>query len=331
MSDKNKLKTDDMSLSEIMELSMAFQKSRIFLTAFELGVFTVLGNENKTSKAVAKAINADHRGTDRLLNALCALNVLKKSGEKYKNTPAAAEFLVKGKPGYQAGLMHTVYLWNSWDTLSDAVRKGGLVRQKPVEERDDQWFAAFITAMQGRAAQEAPELVSKLNLSGVSRVLDVGGGSGAFSIAFVRASQSIHATVFDLPNVVSMTREYIEKEGLGHRINTVAGNYNTDELPREYDLILLSAIIHSNSQEQNRALFSKISRALNPGGKLVVSDFIVEDDRTTPAFGVIFALNMLVNTPEGDTFTESEIKSWMEAAGLSFVERKNNIMIGAKK
>jgi predicted O-methyltransferase YrrM len=314
----------------MIALSRAFQESRIFLTAYEMDVFTVLGDEAKSSREVSEAINADHRGTDRLLNALCALKVLQKSGDTYRNSSDAARYLVKGKSGYQSGLMHTVHLWNSWNTLTDAVRNGGLVRQKPVEGRDDEWFVAFIAAMHGRAAKEAPILVSRLNLNGVSRVLDVGGGSGIFAMAFVRASESIRATVFDLPNVVSLTRGYIEKEGLGHRIDTVAGDYNSDELPPGYDLVFLSAIIHSNSPKQNQALFTKISDALNPGGKIVVSDFIMNDDRTSPLFGAIFALNMMVNTPGGDTYTESEVKSWMKAAGMSFVERNDGIMIGKK-
>jgi precorrin-6B methylase 2 len=330
MNDETDVKSDAISLGEMIELSRAFQKSRIFLTAYEMDVFTVLGDEEKSSKEISVAIYADHRGTDRLLNALCALKVLKKSGDKYKNSPDAAQYLVKGKSGYQAGLMHTVHLWNSWDTLTDAVRNGGLVRQKPVEGRDDEWFVGFIAAMHGRAAKEAPELVSRLDLSGVSRVLDVGGGSGAFSMAFVRASGSIQATVFDLPNVVSLTQGYIEKEGLGDRIDTVAGDYNIDELPQGYDLAFLSAIIHSNSLKQNQKLFTKISDALNPGGKIVVSDFIMNDDRTSPAFGAIFALNMIVNTRGGDTYTESEVKSWMKTAGMSFVERNGRVMIGNK-
>jgi precorrin-6B methylase 2 len=331
MNDEIDVGSDGISLSEMIELSRAFQKSRIFLTAYEMGVFTVLGDEEKSSKEISDAIHADHRGTDRLLNALCALKVLRKSGDKYKNSPAAAQFLVSGKSDYQAGLMHTVHLWNSWDTLTDAVRNGGLVRQKPVEGRDDGWFVGFIAAMHGRAAKEAPELVSKLDLSGVSRILDVGGGSGAFSIAFVRAGESIRATVFDLPNVVSLTRGYIQKEGLGHRIDTVSGDYNKDGLPKGYDIAFLSAIIHSNSPKQNQALFTKISHSLNPGGKIVVSDFIMNDERTSPAFGAIFALNMLVNTPGGDTFTESEVTSWMKAAGMSFVERNGSLMIGRKE
>ncbi len=331
MNDETNVQLDGTSLSGMLELSRAFQKSRIFLTAYELDVFTLLGDEEKSSKEISDAIDADHRGTDRLLNALCALKFLIKSGDRFKNSPVAAQFLVKGKPGFQAGLMHTVHLWNSWDTLTDAVRNGGLVRQRPVEERDDAWFAGFIAAMHGRAAKQAPELISTLDLSGVSRVLDVGGGSGAFSMAFVRASESIRATVFDLPTVASLTQGYIEKEGLGHRIDTVAGDYNKDELPQGYDLTFLSAIIHSNSAKQNQTLFTKINAALNPGGKIVVSDFIMDDDRTRPTFGAIFALNMLVNTPGGDTFTESEVKSWMNAAGMSFVERIGGVMIGKKE
>jgi len=330
MNDEAHVKPDGISLDEIIEMSRAFQKSRILLTAYEMDIFTVLGEEEKSSKEISDAVCADHRGMDRLLNALCALNVLKKSGDKYKNSPATAQYLVKGKSGYQAGLMHTVHLWNSWGTLTDAVRNGGLVQQRPVEGRDDEWFVAFIAAMHGRAAKEAPELISRLDLSGVSRVLDVGGGSGAFSMAFVRASESIQATVFDLPNVVSLSQGYIEKEGLGRRIDTVAGDYNKDELPQGYDLVFLSAIIHSNSPEQNQALFHKINGALNPGGKIVVSDFIMNDDRTSPPFGAIFALNMIVNTPGGDTYAESEVKSWMKAAGISFVERNDGVMIGKK-
>ena len=325
-----KSKGEGISHEGIMELSRAFQGSRILLSAFELDVFTVLGDEEKSSEEVANTIAADPRGTDRLLNALCVLKVLTKSRDKFANSPAAAQLLVKGKPGYQAGLMHTVHLWDSWSTLTSAVRNGGLVNQSAVEDRDDTWFVAFIAAMHGRAAKEAPGLVSRLDLAGVSRVLDVGGGSGAFSMAFVRAKDGLKSTVFDLPNVVSLTQGYIEKEGLSDRIDTVAGDYKRDELPIGYDLVFLSAIIHSNSPRLNQSLFNKVSRSLNPGGRIVISDFIMNDDRVSPAFGAFFALNMLVNTPEGDTYTEQEVKEWITRAGMSFVERKGGLMIGRK-
>lgn len=336
MSDEERnSKQEGLSIGRIMEISRAFQGSRIFLTAYELDLFTTLGDEERSSEEIARAIGTDPRGTDRLLNALCGLELLFKSHGKFTNSPAAAQFLVKGKPEYQTGLMHTVHLWDSWSTLTGAVRNGGMVAQRPVDERDDTWSVAFIAAMHARAAGEAPGLVDALDLTGVSRVLDVGGGSGAFSMAFVRAADTITATVFDLPNVVSLTQGYVDQEGLGDKIDTVAGDYNKDELPAGYDLVFLSAIIHSNSPLQNQALFEKVSRALNAGGRLVVSDFIMNDDRLGPAFGAFFALNMLVNTPLGDTYTESEIKGWMENAGMTFLDRTDQratgLMIGRKQ
>jgi len=212
VNDSNKNSTSKgIPIERIMELSRAFQGSRILLSAFELDIFTVIGETEKTSEEVARAIGADPRGTDRLLNALCALELLFKSNGKFSNSPAAAQLLVKGSPGYQAGLMHSVHLWDSWSTLTGAVRNGGLVRQRPVDERDDTWFVAFIAAMHGRAVNEAPRLIGTLDLTGVSRVLDVGGGSGAFSMAFVRAKDDLKATVFDLPNVVPLTQGYVDQ------------------------------------------------------------------------------------------------------------------------
>lgn len=336
MSDEEeKSQPEGMSIGRMMELARAFQGSRIVLTAYELDVFTTLGDQEKSSEEVARAIGADARGTDRLLNSLCALALLFKSDGKFTNCPVAAQYLVKGKPDYQSGLMHTVHLWDSWSMLTGAVRDGGMVAQRPVEERDDTWFVAFIAAMHARAVNEAPVLVGNLDLTGVSRVLDVGGGSGAFSMAFVRAGNNIKATVFDLPNVVSLTQGYIDEEGLGDKIDTVAGDYNNDQLPTGYDLAFLSAIIHSNSSGENRALFHKVGKALNPGGRIVVSDFIMDDDRTRPAFGAFFALNMLVNTSQGDTYTESEIKEWMTSTGVFSLERQDprapGIMIGRKE
>ena len=141
------------------------------------------------------------------------------------------------------------------------------------------------------------------------------------------------ATVFDLPNVINLTKKYIEAEGFTGQVDTVTGDYLKDELGSSYDLVLLSAIIHSNSPEENKLLFEKCAKALNPGGQLVVLDHVMSEDRTEPLTGALFALNMLVGTPEGDTYTEAEIKSWMKEARLSNITRKstdigNDMMIG---
>jgi cyclopropane fatty-acyl-phospholipid synthase-like methyltransferase len=222
-----------------------------------------------------------------------------------------------------AGMMHAVHLWDTWSTLTQAVCHGKSVVAGHTNKRGGERLTAFIASMHQRACQQASALVALLDLSAVSRVLDIGGGSGAYSMAFVRANETIKATVFDLPNVIALTRDYIQKEGLSNRVETVAGDYNIDKFGSGFDLVFLSAIIHINSPEGNRELIRKGAEALNPQGQMVIQDFVMDEDRTTPALGALFALNMLVATESGDTYTESEIRMWMEEAGLAEIIRKD--------
>jgi len=304
-------------------MASGFQRSRVLLTAFELGLFTALGDCSQTSEQVAGGLGTDPRATNRLMNALCALGLLEKHGDSFANTPVAAQHLVEGRDAYLAGLGHTAHRWHSWSTLTESVRKGSAVGASHIDDRGDEWLGSFIEAMHTRARSTAPDLIACLDLAGVTRVLDVGGGSGVYSMAFVRAGDDLTATVFDLPNVVPLTREYVEREGLSHRIDTAVGDYTADTLPRGYDLVFLSAIVHSNSPRGNADLIRKCAAALNPGGQVVVVDFIVDEDRTSPPFAALFALNMLVGTQEGDTYTEAEVCEWMERAGLIDMARQD--------
>lgn len=304
----------------IREIATAFQKSRIFLTAYELGIFTFLGDTAQRSEDIAERLGADPRATDRLLNALCAIGLVEKSNNTFSNTPAAARFLVAGTSDYLAGFMHTVHLWDTWSTLTDAVREGTIVAGRTTGDR---WLSAFIAAMHDRGMKQAPASIAGLDLTGVTRVLDVGGGSGAYAVAFVRSGQGIRATVVDLPSVIPLTRSYVDKEGLLDRIEFREGDYKRDSLGSGYDIAFLSAVVHSNSDAENRALLVKCAASVLPGGQVVVQDFIMDPDRTSPAHGTFFALNMLVGTAEGDTYTEAEIRGWMEEAGLVEIKRIN--------
>jgi predicted O-methyltransferase YrrM len=142
-------------------------------------------------------------------------------------------------------------------------------------------------------------------------------------MAFVKAAPNIRATVFDLPGVVSLAQGYIKQAGLSEYVEAIVGNYLIDELGKGFDLVFISAVIHSNSPEENQLLLKKAVRALNPRGKVVIHDFIINEDRTGPARSALFALNMLVATEGGDTYTESELRAWMTAAGLSRIWRKD--------
>ena len=320
---------------DLHQLARAFFRSRILLTAYELGLFTALGDGGKTSAEVASALETDPRATDRLMNALAVLGLLHKEEGRFANAEAAARYLVKGKAEYMAGLMHTVNLWDSWSTLTGAVRAGTTAFERPGGEAGERRTDAFIAAMHAGASARAERLVATLDLAGVSRVLDVGGGSGAYAMAFVRASKKITATVFDLPHVTPLTRRYVEAGGLSGKIDVVEGDATADELPRGYDLVFMSQLLHSNSPAENEALIANGAASLNPGGRLVIQDFVVDEGRAGPPQAVIFALNMLVNTEAGDTYTEAEIRRWLEAAGLADVERRDTdfettLMIGRK-
>ncbi|MBN2515209.1 MAG: methyltransferase domain-containing protein [Deltaproteobacteria bacterium] len=306
-----------LSPEDIGRTATAFKKSRILLSAFELDLFTVLGRQKRTSHDVAVELGTNPRATDRLLNALCALGLIRKDDGYFSNTESATRFLVKGEKEYMSGMMHTAHLWRTWNTMTGAIKKGGRAMDTSIKEEDPAWTPAFIEAMNYRAVMVAEKLVSRLDLAGVKQVLDVGGGSGAYAIAFVKSHPDIVATVFDLPGVIRLTKQYIAESGMTDRISTVSGDYHEDDLGTGFDLVFLSAIIHSNSPDRNRALIEKGAKALNPGGRIIIQDFIVNEDRTGPLFGVLFALNMIVGTEAGDTYTESEVKTWLMQAGVT--------------
>ena len=325
------------SPSRILDTISAFRPARVLLTSFELGIFTAIGDGPKESREIAQTLGTSERATDRLMNALCGMGFLKKRSGRFQNAPLTARYLVKDRPDYLAGLMHQVGLWERWSTLSQAVREGSPVTvHGEIGDQGSGWLEAFIEAMHMRARGQAGIVARSINLRGVKRVLDVGGGSGAFSMAFVRTKKGLQAVVFDLPQVTILTRRFLEAEGLTNSIETTNGNYETDSLGSGFDLVFLSAIIHSNSAEVNRLLFKKTYDALTPEGRLVVLDHVMREDRTTPLAGAFFSLNMLVGTKAGDTYTESEIRQWMTEAGFKDIRRKStpfgtDLMIGKKK
>lgn len=323
------------SLEQLREAVYGFRRSRIILSAFELGIFSALAGKALASGQLAKKIGADARACDRLLNALCALGLVKKNKGAFANTRIAREFLTAGSPQFLAGLAHTAGQWQSWHTLSSAVRRGGTVCEKKAAPGVENRLAGFIAAMHERATPQAPAIVKLLDLARVKRCLDIGAGSAAYAMALARASKAIRAVAFDLPDVLPLTRDYVRRAGLLSRFDFIAGDFLCDDWGEGYDLVLLSAIVHMNGPQENQRLVARAARSLNPGGQLVIQDFIMRPDRTRPVVGAIFALNMLVATTAGDTFTAAEVRGWMRAAGLRKIALKTtpfdaSLMIGRK-
>ncbi len=324
------------SPGEFMEMVNAFRISRIILTAHELNLFTLLKDGPLTSPVMAKAIGANERATDRLMNALVPIGLLKKAGSQFSNSDFSTRFMIKGQPTYMGGVTHLGHLWKTWSTLTEAVKAGTSVAVKQsIGNREEVWLESFIAAMHSRGLQQAKEIAAVLDLSQTRQALDIGGGSGAFTFEFIRENPAIRGTIFDLPNVIPITRQYISHEGFDDSVTTLAGDYLKDKFGYDYDLVFVSAVLHINSPEENMLLINKCAEALNPGGQLVILDHIMTDDRTGPAVGAFFALNMLVGTEKGDTYTEKEIKLWMQAAGFKYIRRRDtpqgsNMMIGIK-
>ena len=323
------------SAEDIRELANSFRESRTFLTAFELKIFTVLDKHLMTSDEAAKKINADSRATDRLMNALCSMGLLKKVHGKFYNTDLSSKYLVEGKPEFMGGLYHTNNLWDTWSNLTDSVIKGSSIISNQNKTEKDDWVKSFIGAMHYRGVNQGKIIAMMIDLTNVKRMLDVGGGSAAFSMEFVKRNPAINAVVLDLPHVIPITKKYVSESGLSDKINFLEGDYLTRDFEGSYDLILLSAIVHINNYEQNKMLIKKCADALNKNGMIVISDFVMNDYRTKPYHGALFSLNMLVGTANGDTYTEKEIREWFDSAGLSKIERKNtsfgtDLMIAVK-
>lgn len=305
------------SFSDLTETMHGFQESRVLLTAVELDVFTAVGH-GATGAEVSKKLQTNARATEVLLNALVALDALTKKDGTFYNTSETARYLVAGSPDYaRPALMHTVHMFQSWATLTDCVRAGTAVVPPGVEKQDPQWTESFIAAMHSGAQGTAERLVRSVGVRGVRRLLDIGGGSGAYSIAFAKASPALHAEVLDLAAVVPIAQRHVAEAGLADRISTRIGDLTVDEFGKEYDLILLSAICHMLDPEQNQDLFRRCYRALVRGGRIVIRDFILEPDRTAPKWVALFAINMLVGTKSGSTYTEAEYKTWLTGAGFA--------------
>jgi SAM-dependent methyltransferase len=310
-----------MNPNKIREFAASFQKSRILLSAFELDIFTNIEESGTTNNQIVNKLHLNEHACERLLNALVSLDFLSKKDKFYFNTEESFTFLSKKSPEYLGGLMHSNHLWNTWSNLTKVVKTGTSAHSTEINERGKDWLFPFISAMHDRAKKQAPQQLAKIDLTGIKSVLDIGGGSGAYSMQFIAIKPEIEATVFDLPNVVPITQKFIDKEGFTGKVKTHTGDYTADDLPKGFDLVFLSAVIHSNPLETNQELINKCYKSLNQKGKIVIQDWVMNNDRTQPTSGAIFAINMLVGTEAGDCFTDQEVTEMLKTAGFTNISR----------
>jgi (2Fe-2S) ferredoxin len=323
---------------ELADTIRGYMPSRVLLTALELDLFTTVARASSppTAASLSRALGADLRATTILADALVSLGVLSKEDETYANTPTAERFLVAGaRDDASTALRHNLSLWERWSTLTEVVRSGQPVDRGEMAARGESWTTPFIAAMHRNAALRAPMVVRAVGVEGVARLLDIGGGSGAYAISFAQASPKLHADVFDLATVVPIATGHIAAAGLSGRIHPRVGDLRSDAFGTGYDLALLSAICHMLAPDENRDLLRRVFSALSVGGRVVIQDHVMGAEKTSPRAGALFAVNMLVGTRRGATYSEAEYCDWLREAGFGEVQRvklagPNDLIMGRR-
>jgi ubiquinone/menaquinone biosynthesis C-methylase UbiE len=292
----------------------SFQSSRIILTANNYRIFDHLEEKEKTAASVSQAIATDRRATALLLDSLVAIGLIKKKDGRYKNTLIASRYLIKGKPEYQGDILgHNNILWDNWSGLDTVLKTG-----KPFKKSHD--HTSFILGMHNLASLKVKNVLQNIDLKGVKRLLDLGGGPGTYSIAF--AKKKIDVTLFDFPDTLKISKKLVKEAGLSGNIKLLPGDFTRDDLGKGYDLIFISQIFHAYGPDECLSMLRKSHKALTPGGRVIIQEFYLDETRTSPFQGALFAINMLVNTPRGRTYTQREIFSWMKKAGFADIQNK---------
>jgi len=313
----------ELNPGKILKMSGNYWETCTLHAGVKLNIFTVLGKENMTGEQLAKKLNSDARGTIMLLNALSALDFLQKKDNKYANTPLSAAFLVKDSPEYLGHIvMHHHHLLESWNRLDKAVMNGGPVRDK-VSHSEKEQRESFLMGMFNLAMNLAPVVVPEIDLAGRRRLLDLGGGPGTYAIHFCMKYPDLKATVFDLPTTRPVAEKIIDRFNLAERISFTEGDYTAEDIKGKYDAAWMSHILHGESPEDCRKIIGKTVSALEPGGMILVHDFILENSMDGPVFPALFSLNMLLGTSSGQSYSERQIMDMLAEAGVKKLHRIN--------
>lgn len=323
----------------IFGMAYGFWKSQIAFTAVESGLFTLLSDGGRTAREIALQIKTDKRATEMLLNALAALGLLRKSKDKFFNTPLSNQYLVQGKQFYMGDSIHHMHnLWDNWSKLTRSIKTGKPVAFKNAKKKFDAGRTrAFIAAMQNYGKTVAPEIAKRLDLKGCHKLLDLGGGPGAYSIEFARRNRLLNATIFDLKDVTRLAKKYIKDAGMQERVSTVVGDCLKDDYGANlYDVAFVSNLLHIYEPKINLEILKKCRKSLIDNGRIVIHDFVLDKTKTQPQFGTIFSLQMLLGTMGGASYSEQEYRDWLEKAGFKAIKRINlpsdsALLIGVKK
>ncbi len=292
----------------------------------EFGLFTRLaGGRSITVAEAADEFGLDERPADLLLAASASLGLLERAGDGYRNSELAEQFLVEGRPYYFGAQVRYSDLrtYLPWHRVGEALRTNRPLTWDPQTQQsmfdttDPDMVAQFWDAMVSTSSFTARALADVYDFGAHTRLLDVGGGAGAFPVEFCRRLPDLRATIFDLPHVCAKAEQQIAAAGLTGRIGTVGGDFLAEPaLPGGHDVILLSMILHDWDEPTNRALLAKCHAALPSGGAVVVCELLLNDERTGPSDAALMGMNMLIETEGGRNYSRAEYADWLVDAGF---------------
>ena len=313
--------TDEWTPAKALETSGSYWAACTLHSAIKLDVFTILGDRQSDSKDIARRINADERGLSMLLNALSALKLISKTGNKYSNTPFGQSFLSRDSQEYIGYMiMHHHHLMDAWVHLSHAVQSGVSVRGRELLNDEGQ-LKNFLMGMFNLASYVAPQVAEEIDLSNCNHLLDMGGGPGTYAVHFCMKHPQLKASIYDLPSTRPFAERTIREFKLTDRIRFVEGDYLQDKIDGSYDVVWLSHVLHAEGPESCQTILQKAVSVMEPGGTILLHDFILNDTMDCPVFPALFSLNMLLNTPSGRSYSEKQIMDMLSSAGVQELRR----------
>jgi 2-polyprenyl-3-methyl-5-hydroxy-6-metoxy-1,4-benzoquinol methylase len=304
---------------EALEMAEGFFQSQVLFSLNELGVFDDLAEGPRTLDEIAVETGTDLDALERLANAGVALGLLAREEGRYRNGPLPDQVLVSGRPGYVGNWMRLMARWmRAWTDLTENVRTG-----KPVQDAslhlggDPASTRDFVLGMDDYASLRGSEIVRYLDFDDGPHILDLGGGPGRYAILFAKHWPDLRVTIFDLPEVVKIADENCRASGLDGRVRTEAGNYLTDDLPGEYDVVFLSDVLHQEDPHTCELILRKSHQVLRPGGRIVIQAMFLNEDRVSPRWPVLHSVLMKLLYGGGRAYTAGETMNLLEEAGFS--------------
>lgn len=305
----------------IMQMAWGYAPPLIIESALKHGVFDTLHQLPQTATQLARKSRVSERGMVAILNALVGLQLLTRKGGCYALAPESAAFLVSTQaPYYGEFFRHaTGQLIPKWLQLGNVVRTGKPAMAVNKQQAGAKFFAEFVESLFPLSYPAANALGEHLKLSKVKapvNVLDIAAGSGVWGIALAKQSPHVRVSAVDWPDVLKVTERVAHRHGVGKRLTKMPGDLLKVNYGNGHHIATLGHILHSEGRDRSQRLLKKVFNALSPGGTIAIMEFMVNDDRSGPPMGLLFAVNMLVNTHAGDTFSFKEMSGWLRKAGF---------------